>query len=139
MTTSSCHQLLTVDIDKYTIICPELQASLSCWADYLKAAGRLSHEFGFVVYTQEPLMNPRLSGKQQNAEQNLHCCHIYPGECRKKPCKKTLKVTYDVSSDQTTTNMKNKNGHKPICSMQMVREKRQPEITIMSIKKSQYS
>ncbi len=35
--------------------------------------------------------------------------------------------------------MKNKSGHKPICSMQMVREERQSEVIIMSIKKSPYS
>jgi hypothetical protein len=87
-------------------------------------------------------MNPRLSGKQEDAEHNLHCCHIYPGECRVSfliPCKKTLKVNYDVSSNQTTTNMKNKSGHKPICNMQMVREERQSEVTVTSIKKSPYS
>jgi hypothetical protein len=35
--------------------------------------------------------------------------------------------------------MKNKSGHKPICRMQLVREERQSEVTIMSIKKSPYS
>jgi hypothetical protein len=85
---ASCHQLLTVGIDKYTIVCPELQAShytksLSwVYVVSFKAAGRLSHDIGSVVCTQEPLMNPRLSGKQEDAEHNLHCCHIYPGECR---------------------------------------------------------
>jgi hypothetical protein len=92
-------QLLTVGIDNYTIICPKLQAShykksLS-WVSVasLEAAGRLSYNIGLVVCTQEPLMNPRLNGKQQNAEHNLYCCYIYPGECRENPASTLWRLT----------------------------------------------